>query len=53
MSVLSTEEVMMLRTLLARAGVNNYEAAWANSIINRLLEAAEGAEKEKDEKPRV
>ena len=34
--MLTGEEVEMLATLLARAGVNAYEAAWANTILDKL-----------------
>jgi len=34
--MLTSEEVELLATLLARAGVNAYEAAWANTILDRL-----------------
>jgi len=34
--MLTREEIEMLATLLARAGVNVYEAAWANGVMGKL-----------------
>jgi len=34
--MLTHEEVEMLAALLARAGVNTYEAAWANVVLEKL-----------------
>lgn len=34
--MLTREEVEMLAGLLARAGVNTYEAAWANVVLDKL-----------------
>lgn len=34
--MLTREEVEMLAGLLARAGVNAYEAAWANVMLDKL-----------------
>lgn len=40
---LTVQEVEMLAGLLARAGINQYEAIWANAIMDRLrTEAAKG-----------
>jgi len=38
--MLTIEEVEMLAMLLQRSGVTPIEAAWANSILNRLRAAA-------------
>ena len=38
--MITTQEVEMLAGLVMRAGVNQIEAAWANSILNRLRAAA-------------
>ena len=34
--MLTREEVEMLASLLTRAGVNVYEAAWANVVMDKL-----------------
>jgi len=34
--MLTREEVEMLASLLTRAGVNVYEAAWANGVMDKL-----------------
>jgi len=34
--MLTIQEVEMLGSLLARAGVNPFEAAWANAVLDRL-----------------
>jgi len=34
--MLTREEVEMLASLLTRAGVNVYEAAWANMVMDKL-----------------
>lgn len=34
--MLTREEVEMLASLLTRAGVNIYEAAWANGVMDKL-----------------
>ena len=34
--MLTREEVEMLAALLARTGVNVYEAAWANVVLDKL-----------------
>lgn len=41
--LLSLQEVEMLAGLLARAGTNVYEAAWANEMLDRLRLLAESA----------
>ena len=46
--MLTLEEVEMLAGLLARAGVNAYEAAWANTILDKLRVLA-SLKKEKQE----
>ena len=42
----------MLASLLTRAGVNAYEAAWANGVMDRLrvLAAAQAKAQKKQEK---
>ena len=49
--MLTGEEVELLATLLARAGVNAYEAAWANTILDKLrvLAAAQAKAQKKQE----
>jgi len=34
--MLTIQEIEMLAVLLARAGVNQFEAAWANSVLDRM-----------------
>ena len=48
--MLTREEVEMLANLLARAGVNAYEAAWANVVLDKLrvLASLEQAKKQED-----
>ena len=49
--MLTREEVEMLAALLARTGVNVYEAAWANVVLDKLRVLAsldEQAKKEQD-----
>ena len=50
--MLTGEEVELLATLLARTGVNAYEAAWANTILDKLrvLAAAQAKAQKKQEK---
>ena len=50
--MLTSEEVEMLAALLARAGVNGYEAAWANVVLEKLrvLAAAKAKIEKKQEK---
>jgi len=48
--MLTHEEVELLAGLLARAGVNNYEAAWANVILDKLRVLASLDAQEKQEK---
>lgn len=38
--MLTTQEVELLAALVMRAGVNQYEAIWANSVLDRLRAAA-------------
>ena len=33
---ITPKEVEMLARLMARAGVNEYEAAWTNSVLDKL-----------------
>lgn len=42
--MITRDEVELLAALLARAGVNQYEAAWANAIMNRLRALAAAQE---------
>lgn len=49
--MISLQEVELLAKLLQRAGVNPYEAAWANGIMNRLRAEAARAELEKKKEP--
>ena len=49
--MLTREEVEMLASLLTRAGVNVYEAAWANGVMDKLrvlvgLDAQKKSEKD-------
>lgn len=37
------EEVELLANLLTRAGVNPYEAQWANNVMNKMRAIAAGA----------
>ena len=48
--MLTREEVEMLASLLTRAGVNVYEAAWANAMLDKLrvLASLEQAKKQED-----
>jgi len=49
--MLTREEVEMLAALLTRAGVNAYEAAWANVVMDKLRVLAtldEQAKKQED-----
>ena len=48
--MLTLEEVEMLAALLARAGVNVYEAAWANGVMDKLRVLAVPGEQKKQEK---
>jgi len=48
--MLTREEVEMLAALLARAGVNNYEAAWANVVLEKLRVLASLDAQKKQEK---
>lgn len=49
--MLTREEVEMLANLLTRAGVNAYEAAWANAMLEKLrVLAAAQAKAQKQEK---
>jgi len=49
--MLTREEVEMLANLLARAGVNAYEAAWANVVLDKLrvLASLDAQAKEKQD----
>ena len=48
--MISPQEVEMLAELLSRAGVNKFEALWANGILQRLRELAiEGKKPQKEE----
>jgi len=38
--MITLQEVELLAMLLARAGVNQIEAVWANEFLNRLRELA-------------
>ena len=48
--MLTREEVEMLASLLTRAGVNAYEAAWANGVMDRLRVLASLDAQKKQEK---
>jgi isopropylmalate/homocitrate/citramalate synthase len=52
MQNLTLAEVEMLANLLARAGVNQIEASWANSVLDGLraiaLEQKKNIQKEED-----
>lgn len=48
--MLTREEVEMLAGLLARAGVNAYEAAWANTVMDKLRDLASLDEQAKAQK---
>ena len=48
--MLTREEVEMLASLLTRAGVNVYEAAWANGVMDKLRVLAGPAAQKKQEK---
>jgi len=48
--MLTREEVEMLASLLTRAGVNVYEAAWANAVMDKLRVLAVPGEQKKQEK---
>ena len=39
--MVTLSEIEMLAALLARAGVNAYEAAWANNLMDRLRAQAQ------------
>ena len=45
--MLTREEVEMLASLLTRAGVNAYEAAWANGVMDKLRVLAGPADAQK------
>jgi len=49
--MLTRDEVEMLAALLTRAGVNVYEAAWANAVMDKLrvLASLDAQAKEKQE----
>lgn len=53
--MLTLQEVELLGALLSRAGVNPYEALWANSVLDRLrtlaLEQQAKAALGQEEKP--
>ena len=49
MSYLTKEDIAMLTSVLSRAGVNQIEAHWVNSLIVRLLEIV----KPEEEKTKV
>ena len=51
--MITVQEVEMLAGLLQRAGVNPYEAAWANAILDRLrtLAQAQAQKKAEGQKP--
>ena len=48
--MLTCEEVELLAGLLARAGVNAYEAAWANVVLEKLrvLASLDAQKKQED-----
>lgn len=48
--VLTRDEVEMLAALLTRAGVNAYEAAWANVVLEKLrvLASLDAQKKQED-----
>ena len=48
--MLTREEVEMLASLLTRAGVNVYEAAWANGVMDKLRVMASLDAQKKSEK---
>ena len=48
--MLTREEVEMLASLLTRAGVNVYEAAWANGMMDKLRVMASLDAQKKQEK---
>ena len=43
--MITVQEVEMLAALVQRAGVNPYEAAWANAILDRLRTLAQAQQK--------
>ena len=47
METITTQEVELLASLLQRAGVNPYEAIFANSVLDKLRKLAEAAERGK------
>lgn len=49
MTKITQEEVEMLAVLLQRAGVNQYEAIWANMMLNKLRQIAQEQAKEEKE----
>lgn len=44
MTTITLQEVELLASLLARAGVSQYEAIWANAFLERLRQMAREAE---------
>lgn len=49
--MLTIQEVEMLANLLARCGINQYEAMWANTILEKLrADALSKARQEEDKK---
>ena len=47
--MITLQEIELLAGLLKRAGVNQYEAIWANGIMDRLRAEAAKAELKKQE----
>ena len=52
--MVTLSEIEMLAALLTRAGVNAYEAAWANNLMDRLRVLAGPADaQKKQEKDKI
>jgi len=51
--MITLQEVEMLAALLQRAGVNRYEAIWANTTMNKLRAIAAEAEAEAKQEKKV
>lgn len=51
--MITRDEVELLAGLLSRAGVNQYEAAWANMVVDKLRAEAAKQEAEAALKPPV
>ena len=46
--MITKQEVEMLASLLQRAGVNPYEAAWVNAVLDKLRQMASETNEEGD-----